>query len=255
MTPRARRRFAQHFLVDAAVIGRIIDAVDPGPNQRIVEIGPGRGALTAPLLARAGRLDAVEIDRDLAVRLAEKCRHGGRLNLLCRDALKLDFNQFSSPRLKVVGNLPYNVSTPLLFHLLRFERITRMVFMLQREVAERLCAPAGAADYGRLSVMAQARCVMEKLFDIAPGAFRPRPRVASSLVGFDVIAGGARRIYDYDRFAALVRTAFSARRKQVVNGLKPWADARRLEQLNIPATARPAELSVTDYINLANSLD
>ena len=255
MGSSVRRRFGQHFLVDETVIERIVRAIDPRPGDRIVEIGPGKGALTIPLLSALGQLDVVEVDRDLAGDLVDRCRDAGRLNLLRQDALKTDFAVFSATRLKVVGNLPYNISTPLLFHLLGFEHITVMVFMLQKEVVDRLCASPDTPEYGRLSVMVQAHCRAEKLFDVGAAAFRPRPKVASALVRLDVLPVETGRIRNYELFTDLVRTAFSSRRKQISNGLKPWFNPPQLEQLKIPPSARPAELSVTDYINLSNSLN
>ena len=250
-----RRRFGQHFLVDQTIVERIIRAIDPQPGERIVEIGSGKGALTIPLLHSIGQLDVVEVDRDLAGDLVGRCRDVGRLNLLRQDALETDFAAFAATRLKVVGNLPYNISTPLLFHLLGFGHISVMVFMLQKEVVDRLCAGPDTPEYGRLSVMVQARCRAERLFDVGAAAFRPRPKVDSALVRLDVLPGGTDRIRNYDQFTDLVRTAFSSRRKKISNGLKPWFDPAQLEQLNIPPSARPAELSVTDYINLSNSLN
>ena len=249
-----RRRFGQHFLVNETVVERIVRAIDPQPGERIVEIGPGKGALTIPLLGSIGQLDVVEVDRDLAAGLVERCGDFGRLNLLRQDALKLDFAEFSSSRLKVVGNLPYNISTPLLFHLLGFEHISVMVFMLQKEVVDRLCAHPGTSEYGRLSVMVQARCRADKLFDVGAGAFRPRPKVDSAMVRLSVLPRGTGGIRDFELFTELVRTAFSSRRKKISNGLKPWFDAAQLEELEISPSARPAELSVTDYIKLSNSL-
>ena len=252
--PPARKRFGQHFLADQTVVERIVRAIDPRPGDRIVEIGPGKGALTIPLLGSTGQLDVVEVDRDLAADLADRCRDRGRLNLLRQDALKTDFAAFAAARLKVVGNLPYNISTPLLFHLLRFEHISVMVFMLQKEVVDRLCASPDTPEYGRLSVMVQARCRADKLFDVGAAAFRPRPKVDSALVRLAVLPRATGRIKDFDLFTDLVRTAFSSRRKKISNGLKPWFDAAQLERLNISPSARPAELSVTDYTNLSNSL-
>ena len=250
-----RKRFGQHFLVDQTVVERIVRAIDPQPGDRIVEIGPGKGALTVPLLGRAGQLDAVEVDRDLAAGLVDRCRDAGRLNLLRQDALKTDFEEFSATRLKVVGNLPYNISTPLLFHLLRFDHIAVMVFMLQKEVVDRLCASPDTPEYGRLSVMVQARCRAERLFDVGAAAFRPRPKVGSAVVRLDVLPRETVSIRNYELFMDLVRTAFSSRRKKISNGLKPWFDSAQLEQLNISPSARPAELSIEDYITLSNTLE
>ena len=250
----ARRRFGQHFLQDAAIVERIIRAIDPRPGDRIVEIGPGRGALTLPLLRAAGALDVVEIDRDLAAALLERCAGGGRLNLVRRDVLAVDFAQFGPAPLKVVGNLPYNISTPLLFHLLGFREAGHMLFMLQKEVVERICAAPGGPEYGRLSVMVQARCRAQKLFDVGPAAFSPRPAVDSAVVRLTAAPEAAAGIRDFNRFTELVRAAFSARRKKISNGLKPWFDAAQLEELDVSPSARPAELGVEDYIRLSNSL-
>ena len=255
MASPARKRYGQHFLVDTAVVERIILAIDPRPGERIVEIGPGKGALTVPLLNSIGQLDVVEVDRDLAASLIERCGNLGRLNLLRQDALRLDFTEISSSRLKVVGNLPYNISTPLLFHLLRFNHITLMVFMLQKEVVDRLCAGAGTPEYGRLSVMVQAHCRAERLFDVHPEAFRPRPKVDSAMIRLTVLPPKTNRIRNFEQFTELVRAAFSSRRKKISNGLKPWFDAAQLEELNIPPSARPADLSVADYIKLSNTLN
>ena len=251
--PPVRRRFGQHFLKDAAIVDRIIRAIDPRPGESIVEIGPGKGALTLPLLRTAGALDVVEVDRDLATELVERCEGAGRLNVVRQDVLTVDFAGFGPAPLKVVGNLPYNISTPLLFHLLGFNQVVHMLFMLQREVVDRICAGPGGPEYGRLSVMVQARCRAERLFDVAPAAFSPRPAVDSAVVGLTVMPETAARIRDFNRFTELVRAAFSARRKKISNGLKPWFDAAQLEELNISPSARPAELSVADYINLSNS--
>lgn len=251
--PPVRRRFGQHFLKDAAIVDRIIRAIDARPGERIVEIGPGRGALTIPLLRTAGALDVVEVDRDLAAELVERCEGSGRLNLVRQDVLTVDFAEFGPAPLKVVGNLPYNISTPLLFHLLGFNQVGHMLFMLQREVVDRICAGPGGPEYGRLSVMVQARCRAEKLFDVGPGAFSPRPKVDSAVVRLTAAPEAAARIGNFNLFTELVRAAFSARRKKISNGLKPWFDAAQLEELNISPSARPAELSVADYINLSNS--
>ena len=251
--PPARRRFGQHFLKDANIVERIIRAIDPRPGEGIVEIGPGRGALTLPLLRRTGELDVVEVDRDLAAQLVERCGDIGRLNLVRRDVLTVDFSAFAPAPLKVVGNLPYNISTPLLFHLLGFSRVGLMLFMLQKEVVDRICAGPGTPEYGRLSVMVQARCRAQKLFDVGPAAFSPPPAVDSAVVRLAVLPEAAGRIGDVNLFTELVRAAFSARRKKISNGLKPWFNAAQLEKLNISPAARPAELSVEDYIRLSNS--
>ena len=247
-----RKRFGQHFLNSPDVVERIISAINPKPGDSIVEIGPGRGALTLPLLHRLGRLDVVEVDKDLAAELLKQCQDAGHLNLLRQDALKTDFSAFGPARLQVVGNLPYNISTPLLFHLLRFREIGRMLFMLQKEVVDRICAQVNTSEYGRLSVMVQVRCRAKKLFEVAPDAFSPPPKVHSAVVELTVLPEAAAGIGNTDHFTELVRTAFSSRRKKISNGLKPWFNPVQLEQLGLSADARPAELRVEDYIELAN---
>ncbi|MDQ2696657.1 MAG: 16S rRNA (adenine(1518)-N(6)/adenine(1519)-N(6))-dimethyltransferase RsmA [Pseudomonadota bacterium] len=251
-----RKRFGQHFLHDRTVIRRILDAVQPAPDQRLVEIGPGRGALTRPLLERAGELDAVEVDRDLIARLAQL--KGGTLRLHNADALTLDFaalRRGDPRRLRVVGNLPYNISTPLLFHLLEFApHIADMHFMLQREVVERLAAGPGGADYGRLSVMVQYRCRVEPLWTVGPGAFYPPPKVQSAFVRLVPHPRPPVAVTDEARFAAVVREAFSQRRKTLRNSLRRLADAAAIAAAGIDPGARPETLSLADFAALSNRL-
>ena len=239
---RPRKRFGQHFLHDAAVVRRIVEAVAPSADDFIVEIGPGEGVLTRPLAARAARLEAIEIDRDLAAALAAE-----RIKVHVADALEFDFGALP-PGARVVGNLPYNISTPLLFHLARFaDRLRDLHFMLQREVVERMVAPPSTAAYGRLSVMLQARFTMQKLFRVAAGAFRPPPQVESAVVRLVPLAEPLDR--DVEDFAELVRRAFSARRKTLRNALGLPAEA--LEALGIDARLRPENLSPADYVRIA----
>jgi 16S rRNA (adenine1518-N6/adenine1519-N6)-dimethyltransferase len=233
----ARRRFGQHFLHDARVLARIVDAVAPRPGECIVEIGPGEGALTAPLLARAGTLHAIEVDRDLAARLRE--RPG--LTVHEADALEFDFARFPAG-MRLVGNLPYNISTPLLFHVARYaHRVRDMHFMLQLEVVERMVAAPSTAAYGRLSVALQARFAMEKLFSVAKGAFRPPPKVESAVVRMVPLAEAL--AIDED----LLRRAFSARRKQLRNALRGVDLARA----GVDPSLRPENLSPADYARLS----
>ena len=214
---KARRRFGQHFLHDPGVLRRIVAAIAPVAADVVVEIGPGQGALTRLLLDRLPRLTAIEIDRDLAAGLAAEFP-AGRLNLIVADALECDFAAFPAG-LRVVGNLPYNVSTPLLFHLARFAgRVRDMHFMLQREVVQRMVAEPSTPEFGRLTVMLQTRFTMRKLFDVAPGAFRPPPKVQSAVVR--LIPLQAKLACDEAVFEALVRKAFSARRKTLRNALR-----------------------------------
>jgi 16S rRNA (adenine1518-N6/adenine1519-N6)-dimethyltransferase len=229
---RPRKRFGQHFLHDAGVLQKILAAVAPGSGDFIVEIGPGEGALTRLLLKKA-HVEAIEIDRDLAARLEGLTVH-------CADALEFDFGRFPEG-MRLVGNLPYNISTPLLFHLAQYARRVRdMHFMLQREVVERMVAAPATPAYGRLSVALQARFRMEKLFNVASGAFRPPPKVESALVRLMPLA----EILEID--ADLLRKAFSARRKQLRNAL-PDIDFPRL---GIDPTQRPETLSPQDFARI-----
>lgn len=251
---RARKRFGQHFLHDAVVVDRILDSLDLESGLTVFEIGPGRGALTIPLLQRLPALHVIEIDRDLAADLQTRYGADGRLTVHCVDALRFDFCGAASGRLLVVGNLPYNISTPLLFHLLdHLHCIAQMVFMLQKEVAQRLCAEPGGRDYSRLSVMVQSRCEVQALFNVSPGAFTPPPRVESSVVRLTPAATAAPVIKDRGLFNYIVRTAFSHRRKTLRNALKGVIDEALLTELGIPAQNRPEDLPVSAYAALANA--
>ena len=242
---RPRKRFGQHFLHDAGVVRRIVEAVAPGPRDFVLEIGPGEGALTARLAARAGRLELVEIDRDLAAALAAR---GFTVHVV--DALEFDFGALPAGA-RIVGNLPYNISTPLLFRLAeQAARAADLTFMLQREVVERMVASPSTPEYGRLSVMLQARFRMQKLFRVAAGAFRPPPRVESAVVRMLPLAEPLDR--GVPGFAELVRRAFSARRKTLRNALAlPPAD---LAALGIDPGLRPENLSPADYVRIARSV-
>jgi 16S rRNA (adenine1518-N6/adenine1519-N6)-dimethyltransferase len=236
---RPRKRFGQHFLHERQVLARIVDAIAPRPGECIVEIGPGEGALSAPLIERARELHAIELDRDLAARLREM----PGLTVHEADALEFDFACFA-PGMRLVGNLPYNISTPLLFHLAGYaERVRDMHFMLQLEVVERMVAAPGTAAYGRLSVALQARFAMEKLFAVSRGAFRPAPKVESAVVRLVPLP----RMLEID--PALLRQAFSARRKQLRNALP--LSAPEYERLGIDAHLRPGDLSPADYARIS----
>jgi len=243
---KTRKRFGQHFLHDRGILKRIIDAVAPAPADAIVEIGPGDGALTRPLLERVGHVTAIEIDRDLAAKLSQEFS-SQKLSVVSADALDYDFSVFP-PGLRVVGNLPYNISTPLLFHLSRFaDRVRDLHFMLQLEVVERMVARPSTPDYGRLSVMLQTRFSMKKLFNVAPGAFRPPPRVDSAFVR--LIPLQEKMNCDEKVLEKIVREAFSARRKTLRNAL-PLAP-RDYEELGIDPKLRPENLSPADYVRIA----
>ena len=242
---KPRKRFGQHFLHDPGVLKRIVQAVDPAPGDAIVEIGPGEGALTRPLLERIGHLTAIEIDRDLAAGLAREFS-ARKLVVIVADVLDFDFSALP-PELRVVGNLPYNISTPILFHLARFaDRVRDMHFMLQREVVQRMVARHSTPDYGRLSVMLQTRFRMQKLFNVAPGAFRPPPKVESAVVRLVPLA--ERPDWDEATLEKIVREAFSARRKTLRNAL-PLAPADYSE-LGIDPRLRPENLAPADYLRI-----
>jgi 16S rRNA (adenine1518-N6/adenine1519-N6)-dimethyltransferase len=233
-----RKRFGQHFLHERRVVQRIVDSIAPSPQDLIVEIGPGEGALTRPLLEATERLEAVEVDRDLAARLAQELP---RLKVHTADALQFDYAVFA-PGARIVGNLPYNISTPLLFHLARFaDRVRDMHFMLQLEVVERMVAAPSTPQYGRLSVALQARFAMTKLFNVSRGAFRPPPKVDSAVVRLQPLASPLQ--IDED----LLRRAFSARRKTLRNALS----GIDLAAAGIDPKLRPENLSPADYARLS----
>lgn len=248
---RPRKRFGQHFLRDRRVLARIVDVIAPAVDDVLVEIGPGEGALTRALLERVARLEAIEIDRDLAARL-EAQFSPERLTVHRGDALRFDFAALPSG-VRLVGNLPYNVSTPLLFHLAGYaERVRDMHFMLQREVVERMVARHSTPAYGRLSVALQTRFRMEKLFNVPPSAFRPPPTVESAVVRLIPLAPEERPQMDWDVFARTVAGAFSARRKRLSNAL-PLA-AAEFEALGLDPALRPENLSPQDYVRIAQRL-
>jgi 16S rRNA (adenine1518-N6/adenine1519-N6)-dimethyltransferase len=249
----ARRRFGQHFLHDPAIIGRIVAAIDPRPGDELLEIGPGRGALTGPLMARTGRLEAIEIDRDLAQRLARQ--YGAALTLHQADALTVDFAALAAGRaLRVCGNLPYNISTPLLFRLLESAAYIRdMHFMLQREVVERMAASAGSRTYGRLTVMLAARCRVEKLFTVGAGAFQPPPKVESALVRLIPYAQAPFQIAAPERFARVVAAAFAQRRKTLRNALAGYVDTAGFLAAGVDPGRRAETVSAQEFARLAQT--
>ena len=249
----ARKRFGQNFLVDSGIIGAIVSAINPQRSDIVVEIGPGLGAITDPLLARLDHLHVVEIDRDLIGRL-KKQHPRERLSIHEGDALAFDFASIGRD-LRLVGNLPYNISTPLLFHLAEYVGVVRdMHFMLQKEVVERMVAVPGDGDFGRLSVMLQYRFHLEWLIDVPPESFDPPPKVQSAVVRLipkDVAELTAK---DMPLFARIVQTAFAQRRKMLRNTLKGVLDDAGFAALDIAPTLRPEDLSVEDYVRIANHL-
>ena len=249
-----RKRFGQNFLHDPAVIGRIVQAIDPRPGDTVVEIGPGKGAITLPLLQAAGKLDVVELDRDLVGPLAEKCRDIGTLAIHNSDALSFDFCKLSAGgMLRIVGNLPYNISTPLLFFLLEQHAcIQDMHFMLQKEVVERMAAQPGSGSYGRLSVMLQYRCKVMPLFNIGPGAFNPPPKVESAFVRLLPYARPPVTVDDEAVFSELVRQAFSQRRKTLRNTLRTLLDVDEIITAGVDPAARAEMLGLAEFAGLAN---
>ncbi len=258
----ARKRFGQNFLVSHGVIKKIIDAVGARADDTVVEIGPGLGALTDPLLERLPHLHVVEIDRDLIARLRERYP-AERLSIHEGDALEFDFGALKQAgRLKIVGNLPYNISSPLLFHLANYaEQVYDMHFMLQKEVVDRMVAAPGESDYGRLSVMLQYRFHMDRLFIVPPGSFNPPPKVDSAIVRMiplDLRSASHSSIgeiaRDYTHFSQLVARAFSQRRKMLRNTLRELCSEAQLVAAGITPTARAEEIGVAAFVRLSNSL-
>ena len=251
-----KKRFGQHFLHDRHVIGRIVTALAPRPSDHIVEIGPGKGALTRELAAHLPHFDAVELDRDLLAHL-QSTIPAGKLTLHSADALKYDFCQLmqGGRKLRLIGNLPYNISTPLLFHLLdQAGCIEDMLFMLQKEVVQRLAASPSGKDYGRLSVMIQYRCRVEKLFDVAPGAFTPPPKVDSAVVRLIPYATPPVAVNYEAQFAKVVRAAFASRRKTLRNNMKGLLSAEDMTALGIDPTRRAETLTLAEFAALSNKI-
>ena len=256
MKPRhPRKRFGQHFLNDRGVIARIIGAFRPQAEDTVVEIGPGRGALTCELIPLCREVHAIELDRDLAAQLTREFAHEQRLCLHTADALTFQFNGIrpAQDRLRCIGNLPYNISTPLLFHLLeQLECMRDMLFMLQKEVADRMGARPSTKDYGRLSVMIQWRCRVEKLFDVEPDAFLPPPKVRSSLVKLEPHPRPPVEVTEPQIFARIVRTAFAQRRKTLRNSLSEILAAEKFERLGIDSRRRAETLSLDEFARISN---
>ena len=254
MNHKAKKRFGQNFLVDEQVVADIVNTIRPEPADNMVEIGPGLGALTRPLLKKLNHLHVVEIDRDILARL-ENDYPKDKLVIHAGDALEFDFAVLPAP-LRIVGNLPYNISSPLLFHFAAYAgRIKDMHFMLQNEVVERMVAEPSTPEYGRLSVMLQYRFFMEKLLDVPPESFRPAPRVDSAIVRLIPLPINDIGVRDEKVFETIVRAAFGQRRKTLRNTLRSYLSEMDFEKLGIDAQLRAENLAVKDFIRVANYLD
>jgi len=258
---RARKRFGQNFLTDPYVVAGIVAAISPQRDDHLVEIGPGLGVLTESLLPCVTSMDAVELDRDIIPKLEAHCRTlgegSGELKIHEADALKFDFASLKNDDrpLRIVGNLPYNISTPLMFHLLSMHGLIKdMHFMLQKEVVDRLAASPGGKEYGRLSVMMQYHCNVESLMDVPPEAFTPAPKVNSAVVRLVPYREPPILVDNVSRLEKLVTQAFSQRRKTLRNTLKPMLSAEKMEALGIDPKRRAETLSLSEFAALANSL-
>ncbi len=250
---QARKRFGQHFLADPHYVARIVARIDPKPGDNVIEIGPGLAALTGSLIERAGHITAIEIDRDLAARLREQFEPN-QLTLHETDALEFDFGTLG-PELRIVGNLPYNISSPLLFRLARHDTKVRDVHvMLQREVVARMTALPATPEYGRLSVMLQASFAITRLFVVPPGAFRPPPKVDSAVAQLVPLRAAKPAIADETLFARVVAAAFAQRRKTLRNALASICSESALRAAEIDPGARGETLSVAQFVRLANAL-
>ena len=257
MQHRARKRFGQNFLTDPSIISRIVDAIDPQADQLILEIGPGQAALTQPLADSAAELILLEIDRDLSARLGVYFATRENVTVQTGDALKMDFAELTSGRpFRLVGNLPYNISTPLLFHVLQWsDLISDMHFMLQKEVVNRMAAVPGGKAWGKLSLMCQYHCAVTPLFDVPPTAFSPAPKVDSAIVRLAPHPQPPVQISDFSAFQEVVSRAFSMRRKTLRNSLRNVIDATTMESAGIDPGARPETLSLDEFARLSETLD
>lgn len=250
-----RKRFGQNFLHDEAVIRRIIDSIDPREDDHIVEIGPGKGALTRHLLHKCGRLDTIELDRDLARHLSRTLLREKGFHIHQCDALKFDFSALTDkPRtLRIVGNLPYNISTPVIFYLLKYaELIKDMTFMLQLEVVNRLAAGTGDKNYGRLGLMAQYYCQVQHLFNVPSAAFTPKPKVSSAIVRLTPHFTMPVVARDVDCLQNVIRTAFTQRRKTLRNSMKNLVPEEKLAGLGLDLSLRPENLALEDYVRISD---
>ena len=257
MPHQPRKRFGQNFLHDHHIIQKIVKVINPQSNEHLIEIGPGLGALTQYLAQAGTQLEVIEIDRDLLAGLTNLAEQHANLTVHHADALKFDFNRLvkSSERLRIVGNLPYNISTPLLFHLINHIQLVKdMYFMLQKEVVERLAAKPGESAYGRLSVMVQYYCQVSYLFTVKPGAFYPAPKVDSAIVRLIPHPALPYVAKDFNFFSQIVLHAFNQRRKTLQNSLKTLLTTEQIKASGIDPTIRPEQLSVADFVQLSNQV-
>lgn len=256
---QARKRFGQNFLSSDFYISKIVQAIKPSTNDHIVEIGPGLGAITELLLQKTGQLDVVELDRDLIPRLESKFSQYDNFNIHQSDALKFDFTQLQTQpnqRLRIVGNLPYNISTPLIFHLLQQRHVVQdMYFMLQKEVVERICAAPATKQYGRLSVMTQYYCQTSMLFVVPPGAFSPAPKVDSAIVGLKPYSILPKPVDNPELLSKIVTAAFNQRRKTIRNSLSQWLNNDDFTTLGISSTERAERLSLDDFVAICQYVE
>jgi len=265
----AKKRFGQNFLVDPSIINHIVDSIQPQAEDLMIEIGPGLGAMTKPLLSRLNHLNVIELDRDIIPKLVRNCilsdtENKNKLLVNEYDVLKFDFSDFhakqnqtaglAEKKLRIVGNLPYNISTPVLFHLINYRHLIQdMHFMLQKEVVDRVVSTPGNKSYGRLSVMIQTFCTTQALFEVPPYAFQPAPKVDSAIIRLQPNTQFEKHIDDFSGYEELVRQAFSQRRKTLKNTLKNYCSAEQIENAGLLPSQRAEELSTTDFVNLYNS--
>ncbi|KAF1723961.1 16S rRNA (adenine(1518)-N(6)/adenine(1519)-N(6))-dimethyltransferase RsmA [Pseudoxanthomonas japonensis] len=249
-----KKSLGQHFLTDRSYIDKIVMAVNPQPGDRLVEIGPGQGAITFPLLRKHGELTAIEFDRDLITPLMEASEGVGRLTIVHKNVLDVDFGKLAGDgKIRLVGNLPYNLSSPILFHAIEHAAsIHDMVFMLQKEVVDRMAAEPGSKVYGRLSVMLQAYCRVDSLFVVPPGAFRPPPKVDSAVARLVPRDASAIGIAHHRRFEEVVRAAFGQRRKTLRNALGGTCSTEQIEAAGLRPDARAEQIEVEGFVRLAN---
>lgn len=257
MAIQLRKRFGQHLLVDPETISDIVQTLNPTRLQNICEIGPGLGAITIPILKQVGTLQAIEIDRDLCKELEKKCKEVGELTLHQSDVLNFNFNEIANPdqKCRLIGNLPYNISTPLLFHLLHFSNVIKdMHFMLQKEVVDRITATPAHSTYSRLSIMMQSYYKVENIFDITPDKFSPPPKVISSFMRLIPSELSQNKITNREFFNKVVELSFQQRRKTIKNNLVSIATEAQLQQASINPSQRPQEISIEQFITLSNQL-